>query len=81
MNGTRMIMQRVEGGIEFRGYIDDYDLFRTQLDPLDQKLIQDCEGTDRNASDWLLALETLFRRMEEQKTISEPPQAKEMEEK
>lgn len=39
------------------------------LDKLDRLLLEECNKSDK-ASDWLLALETIFRRWEEQREES-----------
>lgn len=48
-----------------------------RLDPVDRMLIKDCQGEGRTCADWLLALETLFRRMlEQQKAAATQQQEK-----
>jgi hypothetical protein len=56
----------VEGDLLFSGRVSATNFARLRLDNFDRALLADCEGTGRTAADWLLALETIFRRMREQ---------------
>lgn len=54
----------LEGGITATFEYNGDDLRKINLSSLDHKLLEECEKSDK-ASDKLLALEMLFRRMEE----------------
>lgn len=43
------------------------DLLTVSLDKFDQMLVKECDGPDAKLSDRLLGLETLIRRIEEQR--------------
>lgn len=49
--------------VRFRGSFSPRDV--ENLDGLDLRVVQDCQGEGRSASDYLLALEIIFRRAEE----------------
>lgn len=53
--------------ISFRGEVRISEIEQLQLDPLDRALLDDVgRGTEVTASDYLLALEMIFRRLSEQ---------------
>lgn len=52
--------------LEFRIVLDDADFANLELGDFDRAVLADCGGPDRTASDQLLALELIFRRLEEQ---------------
>lgn len=59
--------EAITGTLKFHGEFTQLDLVRLKLTTLDQALLDDVGGgTDTTASDYLLALEMLFRRAQEQ---------------
>lgn len=63
---TMRMVRTVEGDLLFSGAVSATDFARLRLDNFDRALLADCQGEGRSAADWLLALETVFRRMREQ---------------
>jgi hypothetical protein len=63
---TMQLERTADGDLRFSGVVHGTDFARLRLDSFDRSLIADCEGEGRSAADWLLALETIFRRMREQ---------------
>jgi hypothetical protein len=61
---SRMELYRDHDGLHFRGFVADAEYPR--LDAMDRMLVADCSGEGRTAADWLLALECIFRRAQEQ---------------
>lgn len=55
---------------EFRVVLTDQDFSSLQLSELDRAVLADCDGADRTIADRLLALELIFRRLEQQ---AKPP--------
>jgi hypothetical protein len=61
---SKMEMWKASDGLHFRGVVCDADL--TRLDAFDRRLLDDCGGRDATAADWLLAIECVFRRAQQQ---------------
>lgn len=60
-----MTMRRdIDGAIVFEGRVEVSDFPR--LDPFDSALVNECDAEGSTAADWLLALECIFRRAEQQ---------------
>lgn len=53
--------------IEFKGYITEDEIDSLSLSHFDRAVIADCEGRGRRAADWLLALELIFRKLDQAK--------------
>lgn len=66
MRSRLEISRCFDGGIHFNGFVSDADMVLMRLSAADQALFDDCMGADCTAADWLLGIEMLFRRMEEQ---------------
>lgn len=62
---TGMTFVKEEDGIRFYGEISATDLMRVKLDQIERMMLAECKFNSPT-SDHLLALETLFRRIEEQ---------------
>jgi len=63
------ITKNLEGDIEFHGVLTQHDFLALRLDPFDLMLVKECTKDNSKSSDWLLALEYLFRRMDEQMKV------------
>jgi hypothetical protein len=61
-----MLERRPNGDIAFSGVLSHADLVRVHLCPFDRAVLDDCEGEGRTPADWALAIELLFRRIEQQ---------------
>lgn len=59
--GREKDFERMDEVITFSGRLTLSEIENLNLDELDRKLLDDC-GSSNKAEDWLLALETLFRR-------------------
>lgn len=61
---SMMKMWKDDEAVHFRGLVrlDDFP----RLDAFDRMLIDDCGRDGASAADWLLALECIFRRAEQQ---------------
>ena len=59
---TGITLLRTNNGLQFSGLISEDDF--PQLDRFDLALLRECESG--GSPDWLLALECIFRRMNEQ---------------
>ncbi len=69
MSSSRTVIQMnrtMHGDIQFSGKIDAHDLFKLKLDPVDQMVLDDCSKPTATGADWLLGLELIFRRLNEQ---------------
>lgn len=62
---TGMTFVKEEDGIKFYGEIAAIDMIKVKLDPVEKAMMNDCK-IGSPTSDYLLVLETLFRRIEEQ---------------
>ena len=62
---SRMDMWHDADGLHFTGLVSQFDF--PELDAFDRAMVESCDKEDAPASHWLLALECIFRRMEEQK--------------
>lgn len=61
------ITRTCEDDINFRGTFHHSDM--PELDNFDEALLIDCSLPDATPADWLLALECLFRRAQEQSHV------------
>jgi len=61
---SKMEMWKDEEGLHFRGTVRPDDFPR--LDAFDRRLLDECGRDGAPAADWLLALECIFRRAEQQ---------------
>lgn len=54
------------GEVSFSGSYTVHELARLKLDAIERGMLRQCGGEGTAASDYLLALETIYRRHEEQ---------------
>ncbi len=60
------LCRELDGSVTFRGRIERNDIERIRLDHFDRLLLDDCNRLESSAADRLLALEMIFRRLQEQ---------------
>lgn len=58
----------ITGAVRFEGHVAAEDLARIKFNPVDRKVLDGCGTANATAADWLLALELIFRRAQEQLT-------------
>lgn len=54
------------GNITFSGQMNYFDIARLQLDSFDLAVLEDCSGPEASPAEWLLGLQRLFFRLQEQ---------------
>lgn len=64
---SMMKMEKFNGRLRFYGVLMEKDF--PNLDSFDRMLMDQCGNHNATAADWLLALECIFRRIEQQNSL------------